>query len=128
MFAQCRELRKKLKVKNEVRDNRLFIPTLVYTIRRDKHEAIMILSTRNIIQEISPNSIIYVSLVHSLPNLTVLSLSGCSKVTDEGVELLAENLPRLRSLDLSWCPRVTDNALEYIACDLNHLEELTLDR
>ena len=69
-----------------------------------------------------------VSTVHSLPNLTVLSLSGCSKVTDEGVELLAENLPRLRSLDLSWCPRVTDNALEYIACDLNHLEELTLDR
>lgn len=66
--------------------------------------------------------------VHSLPNLTVLSLSGCSKVTDEGVELLAENLPRLRSLDLSWCPRVTDNALEYIACDLNQLEELTLDR
>ncbi|KAJ0178243.1 hypothetical protein K1T71_006066 [Dendrolimus kikuchii] len=66
--------------------------------------------------------------IHSLPNLTVLSLSGCSKVTDEGVELLAENLPRLRSLDLSWCPRVTDNALEYIACDLNHLEELTLDR
>ncbi|KAI8426215.1 hypothetical protein MSG28_005136 [Choristoneura fumiferana] len=68
------------------------------------------------------------SLMHSLPNLTVLSLSGCSKVTDEGVELVAENLPRLRSLDLSWCPRVTDNALEYIACDLNHLEELTLDR
>lgn len=70
----------------------------------------------------------FAATVHSLPNLTVLSLSGCSKVTDEGVELLAENLPRLRSLDLSWCPRVTDNALEYIACDLNHLEELTLDR
>lgn len=67
-------------------------------------------------------------LVHSLPNLTVLSLSGCSKVTDDGVELIAENLPRLRSLDLSWCSRITDAALEYIACDLNNLEELTLDR
>ena len=66
--------------------------------------------------------------VHSLPNLTVLSLSGCSKVTDDGVELIAENLSRLRSLDLSWCSRITDAALEYIACDLNHLEELTLDR
>lgn len=66
--------------------------------------------------------------MHSLPNLTVLSLSGCSKVTDEGVELVAENLPRLRALDLSWCPRITDAALEYIACDLNQLEELTLDR
>lgn len=67
-------------------------------------------------------------IVHSLPNLTVLSLSGCSKVTDDGVELIAENLQKLRSLDLSWCPRITDAALEYIACDLNQLEELTLDR
>jgi len=66
--------------------------------------------------------------VHSLPNLTVLSLSGCSKITDDGVELIAENLQKLRSLDLSWCPRITDAALEYIACDLNQLEELTLDR
>lgn len=66
--------------------------------------------------------------VHSLPNLTILSLSGCSKITDDGVELIAENLQKLRSLDLSWCPRITDAALEYIACDLNQLEELTLDR
>ncbi|XP_037800319.1 uncharacterized protein LOC119595225 [Penaeus monodon] len=66
--------------------------------------------------------------LHSLPNLTVLSLSGCSKITDDGVELIAENLRKLRSLDLSWCPRITDAALEYIACDLNQLEELTLDR
>ena len=66
--------------------------------------------------------------VHSLPNLTILSLSGCSKVTDDGIELIAENLRKLVSLDLSWCPRITDAALEYIACDLTHLEELTLDR
>lgn len=66
--------------------------------------------------------------VHSLPHLTVLSLSGCSKVTDDGVELIAENLQKLRALDLSWCPRITDASLEYIACDLNQLEELTLDR
>lgn len=68
------------------------------------------------------------SAVHSLPHLTVLSLSGCSKITDDGVELIAENLQKLRALDLSWCPRITDAALEYIACDLNMLEELTLDR
>lgn len=66
--------------------------------------------------------------VHSLPHLTVLSLSGCSKVTDDGIELIAENLQKLRALDLSWCPRITDASLEYIACDLNQLEELTLDR
>ena len=73
--------------------------------------------------------LLFVSVsVHTLPNLTVLSLSGCSKITDDGIELIAENLRKLRSLDVSWCPRVTDAALEYIACDLNHLEELTLDR
>ena len=70
----------------------------------------------------------FLVVVHSLPNLTILSLSGCSKITDDGVELIAENLQKLRSLDLSWCPRITDAALEYIACDLNQLEELTLDR
>ena len=43
--------------------------------------------------------------VHTLPNLTVLSLSGCSKITDDGIELIAENLRKLRSLDVSWCPR-----------------------
>lgn len=68
------------------------------------------------------------STVHSLPHLTVLSLSGCSKITDDGVELIAENLQKLRALDLSWCPRITDASLEYIACDLNQLEELQLDR
>ncbi|XP_050533623.1 TATA element modulatory factor-like [Daktulosphaira vitifoliae] len=66
--------------------------------------------------------------IHSLPNLTVLSLSGCSKITDDGIELIAENLPKLQILDLSWCPRVTDAALEYIACDLVGLEQLVLDR
>ncbi|XP_046807357.1 uncharacterized protein LOC111683623 [Lucilia cuprina] len=70
----------------------------------------------------------HLQVIHSLPHLTVLSLSGCSKLTDDGVELIAENLQKLRALDLSWCPRITDASLEYIACDLNQLEELTLDR
>ena len=76
--------------------------------------------------QIQPN--VFFFSVHTLPNLTVLSLSGCSKITDDGIELIAENLRKLRSLDVSWCPRVTDAALEYIACDLNNLEQLTLDR
>jgi F-box/leucine-rich repeat protein 16 len=74
------------------------------------------------------NIFLYLITVHSLPNLTVLSLSGCSKITDDGIELIAENLPKLQILDLSWCPRVTDAALEYIACDLVGLEQLVLDR
>ena len=96
------------------------------------HALLIILNITATIRAISMfvlffNDLIYFS-VHTLPNLTVLSLSGCSKITDDGIELIAENLRKLRSLDLSWCPRVTDAALEYIACDLNHLEELTLDR
>lgn len=77
---------------------------------------------------INKNVVLFLIAVHSLPHLTVLSLSGCSKVTDDGIELIAENLQKLRALDLSWCPRITDASLEYIACDLNQLEELTLDR
>ena len=69
-----------------------------------------------------------VNIVNALPNLTVLGLSGCSKVSDDGVELLAEHLRRLRVLDLSWCPRISDASLEYIACDLSQLQELVLDR
>ncbi|XP_076444409.1 uncharacterized protein LOC143282607 [Babylonia areolata] len=69
-----------------------------------------------------------VNIVNALPNLTVLGLSGCSKVSDDGVELVAEHLRRLRVLDLSWCPRISDASLEYIACDLGQLQELVLDR
>ena len=67
-------------------------------------------------------------IVSGLPTLRHLSLSGCSKITDEGIEILAENLTHLRTLDLSWGPRITDASLECIACDLVCLEELILDR
>lgn len=42
------------------------------------------------------------NIVHNLPALTEISLAGCTKITDDGVELLAENLRNLRVLDLSW--------------------------
>ncbi|KAH7950280.1 hypothetical protein HPB49_021801 [Dermacentor silvarum] len=69
-----------------------------------------------------------VQLVQAVPQLRELSLSGCTKISDDGVELLAENLRQLRVLDLSWCPRVTDASLEFIACDMTQLQQLTLDR
>lgn len=56
---------------------------------------------RNLLNQILISSFFYF-LVHTLPNLTVLSLSGCSKITDDGIELIAENLRKLRSLDISW--------------------------
>ncbi|GIY63032.1 hypothetical protein CEXT_460011 [Caerostris extrusa] len=68
------------------------------------------------------------NLVHALPQPRAAVSVRLLKISDDGVELLAENLRQLRSLDLSWCPRVSDAALESIACELSQLEELTLDR
>lgn len=51
------------------------------------------------------------------------------QVTDDAVEVIAEQLRALQHLDLSWCARISDAALEYIACDLSDsLKELVLDR
>uniref|UniRef100_A0A8C6UT60 F-box and leucine-rich repeat protein 16 n=1 Tax=Neogobius melanostomus TaxID=47308 RepID=A0A8C6UT60_9GOBI len=58
-----------------------------------------------------------VNMVHSLPNLTALSLSGCSKITDDGVELvyIACDLHKLEELVLDRCVRVTDTGLGYLS-------------
>lgn len=56
------------------------------------------------------------NIVHSLPALTDLSLSGCTKITDDGVELLAENLRNLRVLDLSWS--VVEDTKNSVVCYL----------
>ncbi len=51
------------------------------------------------------------------------------QVSDDAIEVIAEQIRGLRYLDLSWCPRVSDAALEYIACDLSDtLNHLILDR
>lgn len=51
------------------------------------------------------------------------------QITDDSIEVVAEQLRSLVTLDLSWCPRISDAALEYIACDLAEtLETLVLDR
>lgn len=116
----------------------IFTPNIIFIFQQEKYahvqEEIFLKKWKNLEEQFENNesnemkccSLFFA--VHSLPHLTVLSLSGCSKVTDDGIELIAENLQKLRALDLSWCPRITDASLEYIACDLNQLEELTLDR
>ena len=43
----------------------------------------------------------------SLPALTCLNLACCDKVTDEGVRAVCSGLPSLTSLDLTWCTKVT---------------------
>ena len=51
------------------------------------------------------------------------------QVTDDAIEVVAEQLRQLQQLDLSWCPRISDAALEFIACDLaDTLQTLVLDR
>lgn len=64
-----------------------------------------------------------------MPKLRHLSLSGCSKISDDAVETISEQLINLRHLDLSWCSHITSVSLEYLACDLaDQLKTLILDR
>lgn len=60
-------------------------------------------------------------------SLDALSISGSTKINDDGIELLAEHLKSLVSLDLGWL-KIGDLSLECLACDLRHLRELVLDR
>lgn len=49
----------------------------------------------------------------------VLSMLGCSKIIDDGVELIVENFRKFCFLDLFWCFCIIDVLLEYIVCDLS---------
>lgn len=62
------------------------------------------------------------------PQISIMCVCISPQVTDDGIEIIAENMKKLRVLDISWCSRVTDASLEYVACDLECLDELVLDR
>lgn len=78
-------------------------------------------------KEISNQSLFTIS--KHFTQLEVLSVSGSTKITDDGIEILAEQAKCLKSLNLSWCNKITNAALECIACDLGStLTDLILDR
>ena len=51
----------------------------------------------------------------SMPTLSILSLSECSSVTDDGMILLAKNSPNLRSLNINRCQLLTGRSLRALA-------------
>ena len=53
------------------------------------------------------------------PNLQSLDLGGCTRITDEGLELMLQRLPSLRRLNIASCVtealNITDHTLWSIA-------------
>ena len=81
-------------------------------------------------------------MLHKAPSLTSLSLQGCSRVTDEGVSMIASALLAddcvLQTLNLSWMMLLTDTSLislseaigancELQCLDMSCLVELTFE-
>lgn len=58
--------------------------------------------------------------------LRALNVSGCEKVSDDGVEILAKHCIQLQSIDLSGCCRVRDRAV-YAISKLTRLQHIALD-
>jgi hypothetical protein len=59
--------------------------------------------------------------------LTVLSLSGSSKVTNKGVKALADKFPDLLVLDIPMFFNLTDEGIQYLAGKLTKLQKLFLN-
>ncbi|XP_039051152.1 dynein regulatory complex subunit 6 isoform X1 [Hibiscus syriacus] len=57
-----------------------------------------------------------------------LILSGCGKLTDSSLKIIAETCSSLRSLDIGNVPKLTDNSLGYLASGCRSLELLKLCR
>ncbi|CAK8563986.1 unnamed protein product [Lathyrus sativus] len=65
---------------------------------------------------------------NSLSKLTILSLTGACRLTDEGFRLLVSSATELRSINLSQCSLLTFASLEILAASLGSiLKELHID-
>ena len=58
--------------------------------------------------------------------LTTVSLSECSNLTDGAVEALASHCPGLTTVDLSYCHNLTDGAVEALASHCRGLTTVSL--
>ena len=61
----------------------------------------------------------------NLPKLETISLSRCSRITDEGLKHLAQ-IKSLRNLYLAYNPQITDLGIQYISA-INGLSWIVLD-
>ena len=53
--------------------------------------------------------------------LVALDLSGCTRVTDAALVLLARHCPHLRSLEVGGCSRITDRGIIHVCTQLREL-------
>jgi F-box/leucine-rich repeat protein 14 len=67
-------------------------------------------------------------LLHSVPMLTYVDLSGCYNLTENVMEIaIQRELPNLNSLDLGLCKDVGDGTLGRIGTYCNNLRHLSLE-
>jgi hypothetical protein len=55
-----------------------------------------------------------VNHLKKIPNLKVLSLSCCEKITDKSLAILG-TMTKLECLDLTFCEKITNSGLSYIS-------------
>ncbi|KAH9106835.1 hypothetical protein LEN26_014446 [Aphanomyces euteiches] len=67
-------------------------------------------------------------IAKACPDLQDLSISGCSRVGDDGITAIAQNCRQLQRLDISMCIRVTDRGLHAIALHPPTLTSLTTNK
>lgn len=66
--------------------------------------------------------------LNSLPNLTIVSLKGASRLSDDAVEALVRSAPTLQSINLSQCSLLTEKCINIIADTIGPtLKELYID-
>lgn len=65
---------------------------------------------------------------HTLPDLRLLDLSHCSKLTDAAIAGVIAHAPRIQHLTLSGCTGLTDAAMHAVAKLGVHLDVLALTR
>jgi hypothetical protein len=63
--------------------------------------------------------------LRTMKQLHTLRLAGCEQLEDYGIEYLVHAVPNLKVLDLSGCPDINDEAARMLT-KLNHLESLDL--
>ncbi|RAP32591.1 hypothetical protein DID77_04355 [Candidatus Marinamargulisbacteria bacterium SCGC AG-439-L15] len=56
-----------------------------------------------------------IDLVNDCPNLTKVDLEECDQITDAVVIALATGFPKLREVDLGYCEQITDAAVKALA-------------
>ena len=61
------------------------------------------------------------AVAENKPTIELIDLSGCSNITDAGLEHLARSCNGLTSINLTGCGEITNAGLEHLARSCNGL-------